>query len=81
MLQTEKKEINKRLVDLKQEKTRYGDEITHTRGRLQKLQEEIDFMNKKILKRSGYERFSPEKSKRTKEMRLASLQVQVSRCF
>ena len=77
MLQNEKKEINKRLADLKQEKSRYGGEITQTRERLQKLQEEIDFMNKKFMRRSGYEKSSPEKAKRTKELRLASLQVQV----
>lgn len=78
MLLSEKRENSNKMEGLKQDKAKYLNELTSARNNIQKLQDEVDFMNKKFIKSSNYEqRLSPEKNKRDKELRLASLQVQV----
>jgi len=76
-LLTEKKENNDKIQNLKEQKDKYVYELSQTQDKIQKLNKEIEFMNKKFMRLSHSERFSPEKSKRDKELRLASMQVQV----
>ena len=78
LLLVEKKENKSKLEDLRLQKDEYYSEISQIRDKIQKLEDEIEFMNKKFLKETSFDRsISPIKSQRDKELELASLQVHV----
>jgi len=76
LLLIEKKENKSKLEDLKLQKDEYYGEISQIRDKIQKLEDEVEFMNKKFLKEHSFDRsISPIKSHRDRELELASLQV------
>jgi len=78
LLLVEKKENKSKVEDLRLQKDEYYSEISQIRDKIQKLEDEIEFMNKKFLKETSFDRsVSPMKSQRDKELELASLQVHV----
>jgi len=76
-LLVEKKENSHRLEKLHSTHKKENDELIQVQDKIKKLNHEIGFMNKKFMRPSNIEKFSPEKSKKEKELKLASHQVQV----
>jgi len=75
-LQAQKKEVSQRLETVTIEKNLYLEELALNENKIGELQRELTNLEKKMIKQSSA-RNTPQKTRKQKELRLASLTTQV----